>query len=112
VLLVGMMMAILAAPQLHAAITDKVTVQLSWKYQYQFAPFIVALEKGFYRDAGLDVELREGGPGINAVDRVIQGKADYGVFSSALLVEYAHGKPVTFLFTRRISLSLRPEACK
>ena len=81
----------------HAAPKQKVTVQLSWKYQYQFAPFIAALEKGFYREAGLEVQLLEGGPSINAVDKVVDGDADYGVFSSALVVEYARGKPVMAL---------------
>ncbi|MEA3417959.1 MAG: hypothetical protein U9Q90_01075 [Campylobacterota bacterium] len=32
---------------------DKVTLQLKWKYQFQFAGFIVAKEKGFYKDVGL-----------------------------------------------------------
>lgn len=76
---------------------QKVTVQFSWKHQFEFAQVIAAYEKGFYREAGLDVEIIEGGPGINPVDIVVSGKADYGVFSSALVVEYARGKPVVAL---------------
>jgi PAS domain S-box-containing protein len=87
---------LLAVPA-QAANLHKVTVQLSWKYQYEFAAFIAALEKGYYREAGLDVKLREGGPNINAVDEVVAGRADYGVFSSALVVEYGRGKPVVAL---------------
>ena len=33
----------------------KVRLQLKWYHQFQFAGFYAALEKGFYRDAGLDV---------------------------------------------------------
>lgn len=80
-----------------AKTTETINVQMSWRYQFQFAPFIAAVEKGFYKQAGLDVHLQEGGPGINAVDTVTEGKAQYGVFSSALLVEYTHGKPVVAL---------------
>jgi ABC-type nitrate/sulfonate/bicarbonate transport system substrate-binding protein len=37
---------------------EKVSLQLKWLHQFQFAGYYVALEKGFYRDAGLDVEIR------------------------------------------------------
>src|SRR5438309_10121478 len=46
----------------HAA--DKVTIQLKWVAQAQFAGYFVAKEKGFYRDAGLDVTINAGGPDV------------------------------------------------
>lgn len=73
------------------------TVQLSWKFQFQFAQIIAAYEKGYYRNAGLDVTIIEGGPGINAADEVSNGQADFGVYSSALIVEYSRRKPVVAL---------------
>ena len=36
---------------------DKVTIQLKWVTQAQFAGYYVALEKGFYRDEGLSVTI-------------------------------------------------------
>jgi len=75
----------------------KISIQLSWKYQFQFAPIIAAYEKGFYREAGLNVEILEGGPGINAVNHVVAGHADYGVYSSSLIVAFGQGKPVVAL---------------
>jgi len=36
-----------------------VSIDLNWKYQFQFAGYIIAKEKGFYRDIGLKVDLRE-----------------------------------------------------
>lgn len=74
-----------------------VTVQLSWKYQFEYAQVIAAYEKGFYKEAGLDVKILEGGPGIDPVEQVVNGKADFGIFSSALVVSYAEGKPVVAL---------------
>lgn len=47
------------SPFLHAQKLQKVKIQLSWKYQFQFAGFIMAKELGYYKDAGLDVELLE-----------------------------------------------------
>jgi ABC-type nitrate/sulfonate/bicarbonate transport system substrate-binding protein len=48
-----------------AAALDQVSMQLKWKHQFQFAGYYAALEQGFYRDAGLDVTIHEGGPGID-----------------------------------------------
>lgn len=65
---------------------EKVSLQLKWLHQFQFAGYYVALEKGFYRDAGFDVEIREGGPGIDATVDVASGKADYGVCMTGVLL--------------------------
>jgi class 3 adenylate cyclase/ABC-type nitrate/sulfonate/bicarbonate transport system substrate-binding protein len=66
---------------------DKVSLQLKWFHQFQFAGYYAALEQGFYRDAGLDVEIREGGPNIDAMKAVEQGKADFGVCTTSVLLE-------------------------
>jgi NitT/TauT family transport system substrate-binding protein len=55
----------------HAA--DKVTIQLKWLPQAQFAGYYVAQSKGYYKDAGLDVTIKPGGPDI-APTQVIAGK--------------------------------------
>ncbi len=39
---------------------EKVRLQLKWVQQFNFAGYVAAIEKGFYREAGLDVELIEG----------------------------------------------------
>ena len=43
---------------------DKVTIQLKWVTQAQFAGYYVAKDKGFYKEAGLDVTIKPGGPDI------------------------------------------------
>ncbi|MBO4227178.1 adenylate/guanylate cyclase domain-containing protein [Bradyrhizobium neotropicale] len=45
---------------------EQVPLQLKWKHQFQFAGYYAAVEKGFYRDNGLDVSVREGGLGVDA----------------------------------------------
>ncbi len=76
---------------------SSVTLQLRWKHQFQFAGYYAALHKGFYKDAGLDVTLKEGGPSVSAIDEVLLGRADFGVSSSGLVKSYLEGKPVLML---------------
>ncbi len=76
---------------------DKVSLQLRWLHQFQFAGYYMAKEKGFYRDAGLEVEIRESRPGLDTVEEVVGGRADFGVGLSSLLVLRHQGKPVVLL---------------
>ena len=55
-----------------AQAADSVTIQLKWVAQAQFAGYFVAKEKGFYKDAGLDVTIKPGGPDV-APPQVIAG---------------------------------------
>ena len=64
----------LAAGQAVAA--DKVTLQLKWVTQAQFAGYYVAKDKGFYEEEGLDVEIKPGGPDIAPPQVLVGGGAD------------------------------------
>jgi NitT/TauT family transport system substrate-binding protein len=57
----------------------KVTLQLKWVTQAQFAGYYAAQAKGYYRAAGLDVTLRPGGPHIVPEQVVASGRAEFGV---------------------------------
>lgn len=76
---------------------ERVVVQLRWLHQFQFAGYYAALENGYYRGAGLDVTLVEGGPGRNPIDEVIAGRAQYGAASNEVLLARLRGKPVKVL---------------
>src|SRR5882757_7267235 len=80
-----------------AAALDQVSMQLKWKHQFQFAGYYQALEQGFYRDAGLDVTIREGGPGIDVAEVVAGGKSDFGACSASVLREWAMGRRLVVL---------------
>ena len=62
------------ATALNAA--DKVTIQLKWVAQAQFAGYFVAKDKGFYKDAGLDVTINPGGPDVAPPQVIAGGGAD------------------------------------
>ena len=66
--------AALALGSLGAHAAEKVTVQLKWVPQAQFAGYYVAQAKGYYKEAGLDVTIKPGGPDISPV-QVIAGKS-------------------------------------
>ena len=53
---------------------DKVTLQLKWVTQAQFAGYYAALEKGYYDDEGLDVTIKPGGPDITPEQVVASGR--------------------------------------
>jgi len=79
---------------LSSAAAEPVTLQLKWKHQFQFAGFYMAAEKGFYHDAGFDVEIRAGEVGKIPVDELLNGHADYVVADPGVLLARARGAPV------------------
>ena len=84
-------------PLAHAL--DTVTLQLKWSHAFQFAGYYAAKEKGYYRDAGLDVDIQEASPGDDPLKIVLGGKAQYGVGNSSLLLVRNAGQPVVVLAT-------------
>lgn len=80
-----------------AAGADRVVIQLKWRHQFQFAGYYVAIDKGFFRDAGLDVVLREAVEGEDPVTVVTRGEAEYGIGTSELVVARANGEKVVAL---------------
>ncbi len=64
----------LAAGAAHA--DDKVTLQLKWVTQAQFAGYYAAKDKGFYKAEGLDVTIKPGGPDVAPEQVLIGGGAD------------------------------------
>ncbi len=76
---------------------DKVTLQLHWYHQFQFAGYYMAKEKGFYEEAGMDVEIKEVNLSQDIVENVIQQKTDYATGSTSLIADRAHGKKIVLL---------------
>ncbi len=76
---------------------EAVTLQLAWKHQFQFAGYYAAKAKGFYRDAGLEVTLVEGGEDTSAREQVARGKAQYGVAGVELVLHRNDGDPFIVL---------------
>ncbi|BDU68069.1 diguanylate cyclase [Geothrix oryzae] len=76
---------------------ESITLQLKWRHQFQFAGYYAAQEKGFYREAGLEVTMLEADPSTDPAREVVAGRAQYGVSNSALLLARQQGLPVVAL---------------
>ena len=72
----SMMLGALALGATAAGAADKVTLQLKWVTQAQFAGYYVAKDKGFYGEEGLEVEIKAGGPDISPPQVIAGGGAD------------------------------------
>ncbi len=93
------LLCLLSVTSLFSNDLKKVSLQLQWKYQFQFAGFIMAKEKGFYKDIELDVSLKEWSPGVNIVDETINNNASYALARPTALMDIANGKDIIFLTT-------------
>jgi polar amino acid transport system substrate-binding protein len=82
-----------------ASVLEKVSLQLSWKYQFEFAGFIMAKEKGFYKKSGLDVELIEYQPGINIVKKILSQTNNYGIHNSSVIINDGKITPIVLMAT-------------
>ncbi len=72
-LTMGLAMSLMAGT---ALAKDKLTLQLKWVTQAQFAGYYVAKDKGFYDEVDLDVEIKPGGPDIAPPQVIAGGGAD------------------------------------
>jgi NitT/TauT family transport system substrate-binding protein len=85
--------ALVAGGAAHAA--DKVTLQLKWVTQAQFAGYYVAKDKGYYKDENLDVTIKPGGPDIAPEQVIAGGGADVIVdWMPAALSAREKGEPL------------------
>lgn len=76
---------------------QKVVLQLIWLNQFQFAGYYVAKERGFYKDVGIDVEIKEFNLNTD-ISTVIQNKkADFAIGRSSLLIDKINGQDVVAL---------------
>ncbi|WP_376093141.1 ABC transporter substrate-binding protein [Roseomonas sp. CCTCC AB2023176] len=81
---------------LPARAQDRVVLQLQWDNQFQFAGYYAALWQGYYREAGLDVEIRSafpdgGGPLRSPVREVSEGRAQFGTSNAGVLLALSGG---------------------
>ncbi|MBL0224519.1 MAG: ABC transporter substrate-binding protein [Geobacteraceae bacterium] len=94
---IGLMSVWLTLSAGSAAAVETVTLQLKWTHAFQFAGYYAAKEQGYYREAGLEVNIQEASPTTDPVRSVLDGEAEFGVGTSSLILERKAGKPVVVL---------------
>lgn len=74
---------------------EKVSLQLHWKQQFEFAGYFIAKEKGFFKDVGIDVDILEYHNGINLTQSVISKEHTFAIgYSNTILDEINTNKIV------------------
>ncbi|MDM8551374.1 ABC transporter substrate-binding protein [Desulfobacterales bacterium HSG2] len=63
------------------------TIQLSWVTNVEFAGILLAKERGWYEDAGIDLTIRGWEAGLDPVEEVVAGKAQIGVDEGADIIK-------------------------
>ncbi len=91
---VGIVWLLLILP---LAALEKVSLQLKWHHQFQFAGYYAALEKGFYREEGLEVTIKDRDVSKNNVAQVLSGESEYGIADSVLFAYQARKEPVVIV---------------
>ena len=77
--------------------SKKIILQLNWLNQFQFAGYYIAKEKGFYKEVGLDVDIKEYTFNTDLINSIKTKKVDFAIGRSSLLIEKAKGEDVVAL---------------
>jgi len=91
----ALLSAFVGALPARAAEAEKVTLLLDWFLNPDHAPLVVAEEKGFFAEAGLEVEMIEPADPNDPPKLVAVGKADLAVsYQPQLHIQAAQGLPL------------------
>jgi NitT/TauT family transport system substrate-binding protein len=61
---------------------------LDWRFEGPAAPYLVAIDKGYYKAEGIDVTIDPGSGSVEGINRVASGAYDVGFADINLLVKY------------------------
>ena len=83
---------------LSMAQSEEIVFTPQWTAQAQFAGYYAALEKGFYKEAGLKVTIKHPSPSNSSVNMLKEGKANFiTIYLVAALKSVAEGVPMIHL---------------
>jgi NitT/TauT family transport system substrate-binding protein len=78
---------------------DKLRLQLDWVPEPEFGGVYAALERGFFREERLEIEVVKGSAGVATPQLVASGQVELGVMAAEqLLAARAHGAPLVAVF--------------
>ncbi|MEM8853350.1 MAG: ABC transporter substrate-binding protein [Pseudomonadota bacterium] len=83
---------VVASPLAAEDLTD-VRFSLDWKFEGPSAPFFVALDKGFFKEEGLNVTIDSGAGSRESIPRVATGTYDMGFGDINALVKFLADQP-------------------
>lgn len=82
---------------LYSSNLQKITLQLQWKHQFQFAGYYIAKEKGYYKDVGLNVIINELADDRDIPKYILDNEHTYATGRSSLIINKSFGDKVVLL---------------
>lgn len=92
--LLAVLLIAITAPAMAQSLT-KVRFIHEWRFEGHVAPFLVALDKGFYKDEGLDVSIDPGTGSVDGINRIAAGTYDMGSMDINSLIKYRDSADAT-----------------
>ncbi len=88
-------LSLLISPCLYSQ--ETLTLHLNGNHSFRYAGYYAALEKGFYKNKGIHVDIKHNSDRLNPVYKVVSKEAQYGIGTCDLLIKHAQGNPVVLL---------------
>lgn len=82
---------------LNAQPLQKVSLQLDWLHQFQFAGYYMAKERGYYEEEGLDLHIKEFNFKTNLLEDTLILKTNYSIGKSSLILDSLENKKIVLL---------------
>ncbi len=94
-ILIAALAALILAVSVSAGAQPKMSIMLDWVANTNHTGIFVALEKGYYKEAGLEVEVLEQSQGLSVEQLVAAGRVDFGISSQEwAMAAMAEGLPI------------------
>ncbi|MYM57067.1 ABC transporter substrate-binding protein [Thalassovita mangrovi] len=85
--------AMLACSTFAAAAETKLPFSLDWRFEGPAAPYVLAVEKGYFAGKGLDVEISAGKGSLDAIPKVATGAFPVGLADLEALIKFLDANP-------------------
>lgn len=92
-LLIGCAAALVLMSTISQANDTQIRFQLDWRFEGPAAPFLMAAEKGYFAEEGLDVQIDSGSGSAGAINRVASGAYEMGFGDLNALIEFLAENP-------------------
>ncbi len=76
---------------------EQVKLQLNSTHQFRFAGYYMAIEKGFYKDKGIEVQVLESSHNQDSIEELIDGHSNYAISGADVLIAKTKSLPIVAL---------------
>ena len=76
---------------------EQVKLQLNSTHQFRFAGYYMAIEKGFYKDKGIEVQVLESSHTQDSIEELVDGRSNYAISGADALIAKTKSLPIVAL---------------